>query len=134
MQTYCRDLQKLFDIMSCYWKQNGKMPVTGITLDNMKRYPSDRCQNVTVDSNTTGKVIIETGAVLGSFLFLLYVNDVQNFHKCCRVFMFDDDTTVIISGKESGPLASQDVLMVIEWFSSCKLPIMSTNLKQCHLC
>jgi hypothetical protein len=42
---------------------------------------------------------VPQGSVLGSLLFLLYINDVSKSSALLRFIMFADDTTVVSSAK-----------------------------------
>ena len=75
------------------------------------------------------KTVVPQQSVLGPFLFLLYVNDMQNVITNSRVVMFADDTTVKNSGSKNCPFGVCKFVYV----DICDLQFMSTNVKQCHL-
>ena len=65
-------------------------------------------------------------SVIGTFSFLLYVNDIQNAIKNSCVEIYSDATTLLSSCKQSDILASQDLLL----FSYCKLTIIVDNCEE----
>ena len=41
---------------------------------------------------------VPQGSVLGSLLFLIYVNDIENINDCGELNLFADDTTMFVFG------------------------------------
>ena len=66
--------------------------------DMMKSYLSDRWQYVDMNGKVTNKNRITTGfpqgSILGLFLFLPYINNLDSSSGNSKVSMFADDTTI----------------------------------------
>ena len=69
----------------------------------LNSYLSDRWQYIDLNGTCTSKKQILTGvpqgSILGPFLFLLYINDLDKNSGDSNVTMFADDTTLINAGK-----------------------------------
>ena len=64
-----------------------------------KPYLSNRNQHVSINEYESGHAIINCGvpqgSALGSLLFLLYINDLNQAIKFCKVHHFADDTNLL---------------------------------------
>ena len=92
--------------------------ILGITISNdwFKSYLSNRNQYVSVngfDSGiTTRNCGVPQGLVLGPLLFLLYMNDLNQVIKFCKVYHFADDTNLLYmssSIKKLNKLVNTDI-------------------------
>ena len=130
------DLSKAFDTVdhSILLK---KLELYGITDRNhvwLKSYLSDRRQFVQI--NEKEKTSLETiscgapqGSILGTLLFLLYVNDLKNASNILDPIMFADDTNLFFTHKDIRYLfqiVNQELENISQWFVSNKL---SLNIK-----
>ena len=100
----------LFDISKCFDTINHrlllfkleKLGIRGTSLDWFKSYLSDRRQAVCVNGQISSfrelSFGVPQGSVLGPFLFLLFINDIQNFStNGCSINMFADDLIIYCS-------------------------------------
>ena len=71
----------------------------GLSNEWFKSYLSNRKQYVSIndyDSNLADvKFGVPQGSVLGRLLFLVYINDLNQALKFCKVHLFADDTNLI---------------------------------------
>ena len=98
------DLQKPFDTLDheILLKKLEDYGFRGKIFEKILRdYLSDRRQDISHNGACTEKPKIVSGvsqgSVLGPFLFLLYINDIQLCIGNCTMAMFADDTTILSS-------------------------------------
>ena len=99
------DLQKALDtvdheILLCKLHYYG---IRGESSNWFKSYLSNRHQFVSIYAYDSGFAEINCrvpqGSVLGPPLFLLYINDLNQANKFCKVHHFTDDTNLLYSGE-----------------------------------
>ena len=99
------DLQKALDtvdheILLCKLHYYG---IRGESSNWFKSYLSNRKQFVSIYGYDSGFAEINCrvpqGSVLGPPLFLLYINDLNQANKFCKVHHFTDDTNLLYSGE-----------------------------------
>ena len=76
---------------------------------------------------------VPQGSVLGSILFLLYINDIFNIDKNLHFVLFADDTTILYQDKEINNLNSKlnvGVEGLVNWFNINRL---SLNIQKTDL-
>ena len=60
------------------------------------------------------------GSVLGTLLFLIYINDFENCSRLCDFHLFADDSNLLLSNKNIRVLednANSALIEVSEWFN-----------------
>lgn len=77
--------------------------VKGIELQWFKSYLHNRTQRTRIGSYLSSPkhvdIGVPQGAVLGTLLFLIYINDFQNILTSAKICMFADDALIYVSGK-----------------------------------
>ena len=99
------DLQKAFDTIN-HSILLGKLKAIGFdstAIDWMKSYLEAREQVVDINGTMSSPLPVNCGvpqgSILGPLLFLLYIND-MNAACNCKLFLFADDSALLISGEE----------------------------------
>ena len=76
--------------------------IHGVSNDWFKSYLSNCNQHVSINRYESGLAAlncgIPQGSVLGPLLFLLYINDLNQAIKFCKVHHFADDTNLLCLG------------------------------------
>ena len=89
------DLQKAFDTVDhqILLAKLNHYGIRGVSNDWFKSYLSNRNQYVIINGYESG--LADLNFVLGPLLFLLYINDLNQVIKFCKVHHFDDDTNLL---------------------------------------
>ena len=124
------DLQKAFDtadhqILLAKLSHYG---IRGVSNDWFKSYLSNRSQYVSINGYDSGLNVINCGvpqrSVLGPLLFLLYINDLNQAIKFCKVHHFADDTNLLCPGKsikKLNELVNADLKLLVNWLNANKI-------------
>ena len=129
------DLQKAFDTLDLEIQmiKLEKYGFRGTISERLRKYRSDRdqfvCENGNYSKNLCGKTGIPHRSVLGPFLFLLYINDLENVVKDSQIVRFADDTTIVKSGKNTEGKINEDLRRITDWFPVSKLTV---NIGKCE--
>ena len=140
------DISKAFDRV---WHQGliyklKKWGISGQVLDWLSDYLKDRFQRVVVNGQksewnhiTAG---VPQGSVLGPLLFLVFINDITDVIKHCKIRIFADDTCLFITvdnSNQAAELINEDLKSIEKWankwlvkFSPEKTESMLITLKK----
>ena len=69
---------------------------------------------------------VAQGSILGSFLFLFYVNDLPDVIKKCTVNMYADDVAIYFASKDMNEVAdslNEDLAHIATWIDTNQLKI-----------
>ena len=105
------DLSKAFDTINhdIFLYNIEYYSFRGVALDWFKSYLSSRKQFVRYQMHDSNHKIINCGvpqgSILGSLLFILYINDIVNTTFLLELILFADDTTLLFSHQD---IASQN--------------------------
>lgn len=127
-----------------------KYGVEGTVLQWLTSYLENREQIVKFNDFYSEKMTIKhgipQGSVLAPILFLLYINDISNYCKRCKLKLFADDTMLYVTGKveDIESKLNEDLKNIYEWTcdNNLKLNLNKTkfmivaskhNLKQLKL-
>ena len=130
------DLQKAFDTVDhqILLAKLNHFGIRGVTKDWFKSYLSNRNQYVSINDFDSGLTSINCGvpqgSALGPLLFLLYINDLNQAIKFCKVHHFVDDTNLLClsnSTKKLNKLVNTDLKHLVNWLNANKISLNVKN-------
>ena len=133
------DLRKAFDTVhhQILLAKLNHYGIRGVSNDWFKSYLSNCHQYVSINGFESGLAAINCGvpqgSVLGPLLFLLYVNDLNQAIKPCKVHHFADDTNLLClsnSIKKLNKQVNADLKHLVKWSNANKV---SLNVKKTEM-
>ena len=126
------DLQKAFDTVDhpILLSELSHYGIRGVSNDWSKSYLSNRSQYVSINGYDSGPAAINCGvpqgSVLGPLLFLLYINDLSQAIKFCKLYHLADDTNPLCLGnsvKKLNKLVNADLKCLVNWSNANKISL-----------
>ena len=130
------DLKKAFDTVhhSILLKKCDRYGIRGKPLIWLENYLSGRRQCTFANNVKSEKLDISygvpQGSILGPLLFLLYVNEVENVLKECKVLLYADDTVIYLSGQTSKDVNRKMQSDLDRYYEWCHLNRLTLNAKK----
>lgn len=104
--------------------------IGGVVHKWLDSFLTKRKQKVKINGVTSNELEIDLGtpqgAILSAFLFILYINDMPNNLKHCRINLFADDTLIYMSGTRINDIigkVNEDLSGVFKWLCVNKLKL-----------
>ena len=133
------DLQKAFDTVDhqILLAKLNHYGIHGVSNDLFKSYLSNRSKYISINEYESGLVALNCGvpqgSVLGPLLFLLYINNLNQAIKFCKVHHFADDTNLLCLSKSIKKLnkpVNADLKHLVNWLNANKI---SLNVKKTEM-
>ena len=131
------DLRKAFDVCShkILLKKLKNLGISGVNLKWFQSYLSNRLQKVEINGTLSDEqsfnISVIQGSILGTILFLCYIND---FYTCTTLFstLFADDGSCLAKHKNLQILVNYvntELQKIANWFLSNKMAINTSKTK-----
>lgn len=137
------DFQKAFDMVDIpiLLDKLYNIGVRGIALDWLNSYLINRRIMVKINKDTFSDLkVIQTGvpqsSILCPILFLIYINDIVNVVKHCKVILYADDILLIsshINFSVANSVMQEDFVNLMMWTHDNKLLINYNKSKVMHI-
>ena len=126
------DLSKAFDTIdyAILLKKLYCYGIRGVAYDIIKNYLTNRLHFVAIHGYNSSTLPVNLGvpqgSILGSILFLLYINDIHRTSLILSFILFADDTTILFSSKDLKTLfdtINKELISLSVWFRVNKLSV-----------
>ena len=101
-----------------------------LLMNGFVLYLSNRFQTVKINGKLSNKELITCGvpqgSILGSVLFLIYINDIKNSSNILNFFLFADDTSTYLTGNNAKKIEAtynSELKKVLCWLNANKLSL-----------
>ena len=105
--------------------------ICGVSNDRFKSYLSNCSEYVSINGYESSLADINCGvpqgSLLGPLLFLLYINELNQAIKFCKVHHFADDTNLLCQSnsiKKLNKLVNADLKHLLNWLNANKFHLM----------
>lgn len=132
------DLTKAFDTVNheLLLQKLYRYGMRGVAFSWLQTYLKNRSQYVHINGTDSQLLTVTCGlpqgAVLGPFLFLMYINDLCLVSKTLNLILFADDTNMLSCGKNLETLidiVEKQLFLLKKWFDSNKLTLNLNKTK-----
>ena len=139
------DLSKAFDTLnhSILLNKLKHYGITGLSLNLIQSYLSDRKQFVEFNSIKSNYAPISTGvpqgSILGPLLFIIYINDLPEASNIFKFIMYADDTTLFspckyfnnntMENNDIGENINKELIKISEWLKINRLSLNAIKSK-----
>ena len=115
-------------------EQHGIIP---LALRWFKSYLNENYQLLEFASSLSNPAVIKAGvtqgSILGTILFLNFINDSSRYVASCKSSLFADDTTLVSSGADNNKLSvslKTDISSLFHWANDKKMSLNSKTFSQ----
>ena len=102
--------------------------IRGLGSDWFKSFLANRLQQTSIQEKTSSQLEITYGvlqdSVLGSFLFLIYINDLNKAIEHSIIYHFADDTNMFYSSKSLKQInhyINHDLSLIVQWLRANRI-------------
>ncbi len=92
------------------------------SLNWFESYLSSRQQVTSIDDTLSSSLPVSVGvpqgSILGPLLFIIYINDMPNIVKHCKILLYADDTLLYYSSKSASDIekyVNEDLNLISQW-------------------